>query len=161
MQQVNTGTAYSLWCLSFFGICGVQRFYAGKTGTGLIYLCTFGLLGIGQLLDLVFIPDMIDQRNTKVRQLEGRSGDYGPTISRHLDQASQAKPPTIVPTSPMQKLLQVAKEQGGHLSKAQVALYTKLEPDEVQLLLEKAIQAGYADVINDPSTGAVRYYFDV
>lgn len=41
-------------CL-FFGYFGVHRFYVHKTGTGILWLFTFGLGGIGWLVDLVMI----------------------------------------------------------------------------------------------------------
>jgi len=45
-----------LLCLGHFvGINGLQRFYVGKIGTGLLWLFTFGLLGIGQLIDFIRI----------------------------------------------------------------------------------------------------------
>ena len=61
----NNGTAYLLWCCSTFGLCGIHRFYLGKPISGLIYLCTFGVFGIGQLLDLIFIPNIVQSKNLK------------------------------------------------------------------------------------------------
>ena len=46
---------YILW---LFGFTGSHRFYYGKPLMGTIYFFTFGLLGIGWLIDLFLIPSM-------------------------------------------------------------------------------------------------------
>jgi TM2 domain-containing membrane protein YozV len=46
---------YLLW---IFGFTGAHRFYFGKPITGTIWFFTFGLFGIGWLVDLFLIPSM-------------------------------------------------------------------------------------------------------
>ncbi len=41
-------------CL-FLGVFGVHRFYEKKIGTGVLFLCTFGIVGIGVIVDLINI----------------------------------------------------------------------------------------------------------
>lgn len=43
-----------LLCI-FFGYFGAHKFYVGKTGMGILYLLTFGLFGIGWIVDIILI----------------------------------------------------------------------------------------------------------
>ncbi|OIQ17145.1 MAG: hypothetical protein BM556_13105 [Bacteriovorax sp. MedPE-SWde] len=56
---------YLLW---FFGFTGAHRFYYGKPITGTIWFFTFGLLGVGWLIDLFLIPQMDDEADLKYQQ---------------------------------------------------------------------------------------------
>ncbi|MCM0606178.1 MAG: NINE protein [Xanthomonadaceae bacterium] len=57
---------YFTW---IFGFMGAHRFYYGKQITGAIWFCTFGLLGIGWIIDLFLIPSM--DREADHNYLEG------------------------------------------------------------------------------------------
>lgn len=53
VSQKSRGIALIL--VAFLGALGIHRFYVGKTGTGILWLLTFGLFGIGALIDLITI----------------------------------------------------------------------------------------------------------
>jgi len=55
---------YILW---IFGFTGSHRFYFGKPLSGTIWFFTFGLLGIGWIIDLFLIPSMDRQADRRFR----------------------------------------------------------------------------------------------
>jgi len=64
-RYVSGNIDYSVaWLLlTFLGFFGAHRFYLGKWGTGLLYLLTFGLLGIGILYDFLTLNTQISESN--------------------------------------------------------------------------------------------------
>lgn len=69
MRDTHSKTiGYILW---IFGFMGAHRFYYGKPKTGTLWFCTFGLLGIGWLVDLFLIPGM-----DREADLRFKSGKY-------------------------------------------------------------------------------------
>lgn len=74
MKQVafpSTGhskvAGYLFWV---FGFTGAHRFYFGKKWTGLIWFSTFGMFGIGWLVDAFLIPSM--DEDAEIRYVSGR-----------------------------------------------------------------------------------------
>jgi TM2 domain-containing membrane protein YozV len=53
--------------LTFFGWLGFHRFYLGKWGTGLLYLVSLGLFGLGWLYDLWTLNAQVSERNYGTR----------------------------------------------------------------------------------------------
>ena len=60
-----------LFLLFFFlAWLGVHRFYVGKIGTGILFILTFGGLGIWWIIDLIFIVtgNFKDKQKQKITQ---------------------------------------------------------------------------------------------
>lgn len=57
----SKGVAYLLWF--FLGAFSAHRFYLGKIGSGILYLLTFQLFGIGWIIDLFILGGMVDKYN--------------------------------------------------------------------------------------------------
>lgn len=61
----SKAVAYITW---LFGFTGSHRFYYGKPITGTIWLFTFGLLGIGWIIDFFLIPSMDEEADFRYQQ---------------------------------------------------------------------------------------------
>lgn len=90
-QRRQVAPGYLLWALGLFGVCGLQRFYARKPLSGTLWLLTFGLCYIGQLVDLFLIPELVDQANQPLQLQEalealeaGAPTDALPPLDRQL-----------------------------------------------------------------------------
>jgi TM2 domain-containing membrane protein YozV len=59
-ERKYASIAYLLWGLGFFGVCGLQRMYVGQYRLGTAMLFTLGFLGIGQLMDSIIIPELVN-----------------------------------------------------------------------------------------------------
>jgi len=59
-----------------FGIFGAHRFYFGKPISGLLYVFTLGLFGVGWLVDLFLIPSMESEAS---RRFSAGEIDYSVT----------------------------------------------------------------------------------
>jgi TM2 domain-containing membrane protein YozV len=60
---VNYSVAWIL--LTFLGLFGVHRLYMGKWLTGILYLLTLGLFGLGYLYDYWTLNSQIDELNRR------------------------------------------------------------------------------------------------
>ncbi|MCT0208165.1 TM2 domain-containing protein [Synechococcus sp. CS-1332] len=91
-ERRSVALSYLLWCTCLVGLCGLPRFYNRKPLSGTLWLLTFGLCGIGQLLDLVLVPDMVRQANQPLLLEEALAGSDTaayPPIERQLLQLAR------------------------------------------------------------------------
>jgi TM2 domain-containing membrane protein YozV len=153
-QDNRTLNSYLFWLLFFMGFGGIHRLYNGKIGTGLLWLCTGGLFGIGQIVDLLLIPDMASERRLR---LLARSGALRPGMA--VGQAVAAQPAALNQEQKMVRLLEVARERGGRLTVPQAVMSMHLGFEEVEALLLEMHRKGYAAMDNDLETGVIVYEF--
>lgn len=59
----DAALAYLLWVGGLMGFCGLHRLYMGRIGSGLLWLFTGGLCFVGQIIDLVMMPRMVEDSN--------------------------------------------------------------------------------------------------
>ena len=154
-----------MWCGCFFGLCGLHRFYNKKFCTGILWLLTFGLFGIGQFVDLFLMPSMVEEHNWTMRRKVGMSPTGIPLAESSLHPTLTTGEPRFRETQPlsqeqlMVKLTQAAQKRGGKISVTQAVLDTGVSFEEVEKTLKKMLKQGYVEIDNDPKTGIVIYDF--
>ena len=148
--------SYILCGAGFLGIGGLHRLYNGKIGTGLLWLCTGGLFYIGQVVDLLIIPNMVDEYEQKLRLKAGVSSAGIPMNERIF--ISQVHQPNGKPL--IVKLIEAAEANGGSLTVTQGVKATGASLIEVETMLKEMLQSNHVRIGNNPISGVVTYYFD-
>jgi len=148
--------SYILCGAGFLGIGGLHRLYNGKIGTGLLWLCTGGLFYIGQVVDLLIIPNMIDEYEQKLRLKAGVSSAGIPLNERIF--ISQVHQPNGKPL--IVQLIEAAEANGGSLTVTQGVKATGASLVEVETMLKEMLQSNHVRIGNNPISGVVTYYFD-
>lgn len=143
--------AYLLWFLSGLGALGFHRFYLGRFGTGLLWLFTGGLAGIGGLFDLFYIPTMVRDENLRLGYRNVLSADPDFYVSeRRVDPGPKESLEKII--------LRTAKKNGGVATPGEVALEGDIPIEEAKKALEQLVSGGYAD-IRVRKSGMIVYVF--
>ncbi len=147
--------SYILSAAWFVGLGGLHRLYNGKIGTGLLWMVTGGLLGIGQFVDLFIIPNMVDEHQMRLRLKAGLS-PWGVPLNQ-LVYTNEVYHPSN--NQLIVKLIEAAESRGGLLTVTQGVKATGSSFPEVEAALTEMLKSGYVRIDNDPVTGAVTYHF--
>ncbi len=155
-EGYREGISYGLWCAWLLGLGGLHRIYLGKYGTGILWLLTFGLFGIGQLVDLIRMRTLVADANIR----EGYA--LHPRAAHQLlmqREPAGGGPPRKVEKPLRLRLLEAAMVRGGALSVTEGVAATGAGFEDVEQTLRGLVEAGYVDVDNRPGTGVVIYRF--
>ncbi len=160
------GIAYLLWLLSGFGALGFHRFYLGRFGTGLLYLFTGGLFGLGGIFDFFYIPTMVRQANIEVGYRPHPFNFFNPGHQNRNETWNsffQGRNPEEEHTKPKKEsidsiILKTAKENGGLVSTGEIALKADISLDKSKEYLEKLVEKGFAE-LRVKKTGMMVYVF--
>jgi DNA-binding transcriptional ArsR family regulator len=153
--------SYVLLLCCFVGPAGLHRLYLGKTITGLIYLCTWGLFGIGTLFDALRLPGLVEQFNYLEARKHARpslvlvpdgKGGFQSIAATAIPGPPQEPPPPPRKTKKeielelQRQILACAQRNEGEVSVTDVAMATGLTLEDAELRLRKLKKSNYVDV---------------
>lgn len=143
----STALTYLLWFLGGFGALGFHRFYLGKIGTGLLYMFTGGLAGIGCVYDFFTIPMQVRDANVEARYRRaldfGSPYGDGPQVRQEFRReiGKGSNKDTIE-----RVILRTAKKNSGIATPSEVALDADISLDDAKKNLEQLVSRGFAEV---------------
>ena len=157
----STGIAYFLWLISGVGALGFHRFYLGKFGTGLLFMVTGGLGGIGSFYDLLTLPMQVREANLRLAYREAINGRYVQSQRQPRQFTNNFKTSLrdeIKKDSLERVILKTAKDNQGIVTPSEVAIESGMSIDQSKNALEKLVSKGHAD-IRVSRSGSMVYFF--
>ena len=148
--------AYLLWCGWMIGLGGLHRIYLGRYASGFLYLFTWGLFGVGQIIDLFQMGRLVEDENNRllIRELGGAEA-----IAAASRRGFLPRPRPRTTEDFEVSLAQAAERRGGKLTVPEAVAATGRSFKDVEKALNRMVVQGYIDVDNDEATGALVYRF--
>ena len=147
----SVGIAYLLWFLSCFGIFGFHRFYLGKVPSGLLWMFTGGLFGIGTIYDFFTLPSQVREAN--IRRAIFNQNDRNQGRWRYVnDGETRIKNEK---DSIERIILREAKENKGVITSSGIALAANISIENAKTYLDTLVSKGFAELRVRKSGGLV------
>lgn len=142
-------TAYLLWF--FLGVFGFHRFYLGKVGTGILFLLTFGFMGIGWVIDLFTLGGQVDVYNTLHSGRNQNVNQNTNTVVVNVAAPTAGTAAVVQEKVSAEKQILALADKNPILSIKQIVAQTSLEMDEAEAVIKKLVDRGHAKELVDPN----------
>ena len=160
----SIGIAYLLWFCSCFGVLGLHRLYLGKVPTGILWMFTGGLFGIGTIYDFFTLPSQVREANIRKvlfnRPRYRQNADFRERSNSSWRNVDDGKARVVKPEEHKESLeriiLKQARDNKGILTVSEVALAANISVDEAKKHLESLVTKGIAE-LRVRKTGALVY----
>ena len=153
----SKAVAFILGILSFIPpFSGLLRFYLKRYPSGFLFTVTAGCVFIGNILDIVQIPQLVRDANMKLKQremslLQRADVAEGEITRRELEYRSREE-------SIEKYILRSAKKNRGYTTPSEVALESGVPIEEAQKSLDYLVSKGFAEM-KVSKTGTIIYHF--
>ncbi|MEM7495334.1 MAG: TM2 domain-containing protein [Myxococcota bacterium] len=134
-----------LWVSYLLYFFGLHRIYLEKYFSGVLYIFTLGFFGIGTILDLFLMPELVRDANMKIfvkRQLDSADFENEMSLKKILshdpDQKNKKKQ-----TNTLQRILQAANHRGGTITEQELIMDTGLPAGEAEQQLEQLLKQNF------------------
>jgi len=147
--------AFVLGILSFVPpFSGLLRFYLKRNFTGVLYTLTAGFCFIGNILDVVQIPQLVKEANRKLKLremnlLDGKDDEYGKSPEIEYKKSDEYIEKHI---------LRSAKNNRGYTTPSEVALVSDVSIEQARHALDYLVSQGFSE-IKVSKAGTIVYYF--
>jgi len=141
----STLIAYILFFLSGFGALGFHRFYLGKIGTGLLWMCTGGLAMVGSIFDFFTLPSQVREAN--IRQAILDESIRRKVENKHWRNVDDGKMHIVNDKESVEHaILKLAKTNKGILTASELALSAHISIEEAKKDLDAMVSKGFAEL---------------
>lgn len=144
MSVPHISMAYLFWLPSLIGVAGLHRFYLGKPVSGVFFLLTGGLFGLGTIYDALTMPQQV--RSARVSQRLGRILDDERAEDGYRDRTGRSDVRSAKPRPVDQEILHLAAERHGVVSPSRVAIRAEVGPEKARDQLDRLVKQGFAEV---------------